>query len=486
MPAHPQMRALAADPPRRLAQAQRACAIAALEAVARHVEQRDQRAVRAARRARDRRDLVGERGALDVAVGAAEREVQRVERVLERVGIAGGARDLHGAARDRRRALGRRPHVEIGEPRHQASLLDGARVAERGERLLDRGACALVEHAPLLEIEQPDRRARHLARTTERARELERGARAVSAPRPLAREPPRLCARERQLEAPLRVEPGHLLERLARLLGVQRRLIVRAQARGVLCGAQRRLAGALGIADRQRAVVMVSELGEHRRRIALVLALEVLGRAQVQARALRPARAPRARPPGTARARSGSRWRPIGAGSSTPASTASSTLVERVGARLLRHRAGREQLEVAPEHGRGRDQRMAAASESCSSGRRIRSSARAGSATLRACELLGLREGAALLEQTDRLAHEERHAFGACEELGGEIGRRGAAESPARAARRPHRARTARARARCSCPATRSSDSARATGRPGARDSWRTVASTSSGASSGS
>ena len=77
MPAHAEVRPLTGDAPRGLAQAQRARAVAELEAVAGHVEQRDQRAVGAARSRCHRLDLAREALALGEAVRSTDREVTK-------------------------------------------------------------------------------------------------------------------------------------------------------------------------------------------------------------------------------------------------------------------------------------------------------------------------------------------------------------------------------------------------------------------------
>ena len=65
---------------------------------------------------------------------------------------------------------------------------------------------------------------------------------------------------------------------------MERGLFPGADPRGLFGRAQRRLTGVLGISDRERPVLVIGELGEQRARIALVLSLEVLCRAQVEPR----------------------------------------------------------------------------------------------------------------------------------------------------------------------------------------------------------
>ena len=105
-------RALARDRVRPRAEGARASCVAEHDPVARHVEQRDQRAVAAPRVGRDAHDLLAELLAVGNVIRSAQREVQHVERVLQRLGVGRGARELDGFARDRPRGLVRAPHLK--------------------------------------------------------------------------------------------------------------------------------------------------------------------------------------------------------------------------------------------------------------------------------------------------------------------------------------------------------------------------------------
>ena len=232
-------------------------------------------------------------------------------------------------------------------------------------------------------------------------------------------------------------------------------------------------------------MVVVGELGEHRARVARVLALEIARpRAGGGAHGARPASA-RERGLLEQRVREAPARGGVAArASSTPAAHRLVDAVER-GARARAPPPRRPPSgEVAAEH-RAAATSDGAAGESRSSGRRIRSSACAGSATaLRAARAPGWRSSPRSREQAQRLAQEERHALGAREQLRGEVGRRRAPEHLLEQRRDLARARRPRARSRgsASCCAQHARACA-SPGEPGSRGSSRTVASTSSGAS---
>ena len=103
LPARRRRGAVSRDRIRARAERARARRVAEHEPVGRQVEQEEHRAVAALRLGGDADDLFAEVLALGDVIGPAQRVVQHVERVLQRLRIRGPARQLDGFARDRLR-----------------------------------------------------------------------------------------------------------------------------------------------------------------------------------------------------------------------------------------------------------------------------------------------------------------------------------------------------------------------------------------------
>ena len=208
---------------------------------------------------------------------------------------------------------------------------------------------------------------------------------------------------------------------------MQRGLLPGADPRGMLGCAQRRLTGVLGISDRERPVLVIGDLGEQRARIALVLPLEVLRRAQVEPRAhTRRERRERGLPEQRVREAEARRAARVRARSPRLAPTRRRGRAHRsAGGPPPRRRpsASKSRPSTAPA-----ETSDVAAGESRSSGRRIRSRARAGSTT----PSRGTRSGSASAPRSSsrRSASRanKRHSLRARVELRGEVGRCGSPE----------------------------------------------------------
>jgi hypothetical protein len=267
------------------AQAQRGRAIAGGDAVGGRVEQQDHGGIPARRVHAAPAHLARERGALLGVVRAPERDVQRVERLVDRLRVAARARERQRLARHLRRLLGRVEPVEVGGSREEARALQAGFLAEQLEGELDGLAVAVVLRRPLREVAQSDRRLRHLVGEPEAARELERAAERLLAACAVPRQPVRLALREERLEAHARLDAGAVLERDGGLRPVHRRLLERVEPARALGRAHGGREGALRVADGERLVVVVRELGDGGVLVAGRVTLERVGRARVEPRA---------------------------------------------------------------------------------------------------------------------------------------------------------------------------------------------------------
>jgi len=265
------------------AQPQGAGQVTQLDAIAGHVEHRDHRGHRVARGGGRAAQLLEDLRPLVEALRPAEHQVQRVERLFQRIRGTQIAGEGDGAPQQALRLLGGEHRLEIPEAGEQLRLQLRRGRGEALQCLDHRGTRQVVAHAPFRELAQADGRLGKGLGRVEGAGQLERLAEDAPALPALAGEAVGFAQGDQRLQAPRVVRVIQMIQGVERLGVMLGGLLVSAGPEGLLRRAGGAGVGALRITHRQGAMVVVGQLTQHALRHLAVALLELSRDAVMQA-----------------------------------------------------------------------------------------------------------------------------------------------------------------------------------------------------------